>query len=191
MNLQKIKKNKGFTLVEIIVSVGIFTFVMFISTGAIYSIFDANRKSQNTRSIIDNLNYTLESMTRTIRFGTTYHCDITTGSVSTPRDCASGASSISVSNPPVNPLGYVYYRLNAGAIQRSFNLGVTWLSLTSPDVTVTNLSFRVFGSPSYASGDRLQPQAIVVISGYVGVKATSKTTFTIETTVSQRLVDSI
>ncbi len=188
MNLPTNKKNKGFTLIEIIVSIGVFTFIMFISIGAIYSIFDANRKSQNTRAIIDNLNYTLESMTRTIRFGHTYHCDISQGANDEARDCASGASSMAVIVP-----GYIrpfLFRLQGGSIQRSLNVGAFWQSLTGPDVTITNLTFRVFGSPKYSNGDMLQPQVIIVVSGYVGTKATSRTTFTIQTTISQRSVDS-
>ena len=68
-----IRNIRGFTLVEIMVAVSVFVLVMVISSGAIISVFNANQKSKNLRSAMDNLNLTMESMTRTIRFGTKYH----------------------------------------------------------------------------------------------------------------------
>lgn len=190
MNKNSVKNNKGFTLVEIMVAISIFTLVMFISTGAIFSIIDANRKSQSLRSVMDNLNYTLEAMTRTIRFGTNYHCDITQGSISVPSDCLSGASSIAVTN---SSGGQVRYRLMSGRIERSTDGGATYSRLTSADVTVTSLLFGVSGSASYTSegaGPYYQPKVVVVVSGYVGAKPTSQSTFTLQTLVSQRIIDS-
>ena len=64
------KNNKsGFTLVELMVSVSLFVIVMTISMGSILSVFNANRKAKNIRNVMDNINFTLEGMTRTIRFG--------------------------------------------------------------------------------------------------------------------------
>lgn len=186
---KKATKNKGFTLIEIIVAISIFTIILFISTGSILSVLDANRKSQNLRSVMDNLNYTLEAVTRTIRFGENYHCDITSGSISVPSDCASGASSISVTNSSGSQ---VIYRLTGSVIERSTNGGATYSPLTSSNVTITRLTFWVLGSAPYAGGvDVLQPRVIMVISGYVGAKPTSRSTFTLQTTISQRVIDSV
>lgn len=182
------KSNKGFTLIEIMVAVSVFTFVMFISTGSILSIFDANRKSQNLRAVMDNLNYSLEAMTRTIRFGKNYHCDINTGSISVPQDCVNGASSIAVTNSSGLQ---VIYRLNAGKIERSTNGGASYSSLTSADVTINRMTFWVLGSASYASGDKLQPKVVLVVSGYVGVKPSLQSSFTLQTTISQRVIDTL
>ncbi len=180
-------KNKGFTLAELLVSVSVFTVVMVISTGSVLSVFDANRKSQNLRSVMDNLNFTLESMTRTIRFGRNYHCDITQGSLSSPRDCAGGSSSIALTSPASSQ---VVYKLVGSRVARSINGGADYY-LTGTDVTITHLSFRVFGSPLYSNGaDLYQPQVIMVIGGYVGIKPTLRSTFSLETTVSQRQFDS-
>lgn len=179
--------NKGFTLIELMVSVSVFIIVMTISMGSIMSVVDANRKSQSLRSVMDNLNFTLESMTRNIRFGTNYHCDITQGIVSLPRDCSAGASSIAVTSS----LGVqVVYKLVNGRIARSLNGGADYY-LTGTDLTITNLSFRVYGADYYAAGANMdQPKTVMVVSGFVGTKASAKTTFTVQTTVSQRLFDS-
>lgn len=188
MKSKKLKAQKGFTLIEIIVAISVFTFIMFISTGSILSILDANRKSQNTRTVLDNLNYSVEAMTRSIRFGSNYHCDISTGSISSVRDCTTGGSSIAVLD---SNGARVIYRLNNGAIEKSANSGASYSKLTSADVTITNITFYVIGSTPYSSeSSHYQPRVIIVISGFAGVKASSKTSFTIETTVSQRMIDS-
>jgi prepilin-type N-terminal cleavage/methylation domain-containing protein len=186
-NTARSRTGRGFTLAEIIVAVAVFTVVVTISTGSILSIFDANRKAQNLRSVMDNLNLTLENMTRTIRFGGTYHCDVTQGNLSVTRDCSGGASSMSVFSSAGTT---VLYRLSNSRIERSVDGGASWSQVTSADVTVTKLSFYVLGSPNYSSGDRLQPRVVLVVGGYAGSKATSRTTFTLQTTVSQRNIDS-
>lgn len=171
------------------VAVSIFSLIMVIVGGSIISIFDANRKSQNLRSVMDNLNLTLESMTRSIRFGTNYHCDVTYLSVAwtSPHDCAAGATSIAVTTQTG---ALVLYRLNGSKIERSIDNGTTYYGVTSADISITNIKFYVFGSDSYTNGDMRQPRVILAVSGSVGGKASSKSTFTLETMVSQRAVDS-
>ena len=183
----KNQNKKGFTLVELIVAIGVFTIVVSISLGAVLSIMDSNRKAQNLRSVMDNLNYSLESMTRTIRFGRNYHCDINVLPITSVNDCSSGADSIAI----INTSGVqVVYKLVGGRIARSVAGGQDYY-LTGTDVVIDKLSFRVFGSNQYSGGsDMLQPQVIIVVSGHAGNKVGLQSYFNIETTVSQRLFDS-
>ena len=177
----------GFSLVEIMVSVSLFAIIMVISSASVLNVFDANRKSQSLRAVMDNLNLTLEGFTRAIRFGTTYHCDVTVGVLSSPRDCG-GAGATSLSIYDTNGV-QTTYKLSGGRIARSIN-GGTEYDLTSSDVTITNLAFRVYGSPLYSNGaDLFQPQVIIVVQGFAGTKPTTRSTFSIETTVSQRIFD--
>lgn len=187
MILKRKKNKKGFTLVEMLVSVSIFTVIMLISMGAILSVFDANKKSQTLRTVMDNMNFTLEAMTRVIRFGTVYHCDANQGNIALPRDCVSGATSMAILDS--NGRQIVYKLINS-RITMSVNGGADYY-LTSSDVTIQNLIFRVFGSPTYSNGsDLYQPQVIIVVSGFAGIKPTSKSSFDLQTTVSQRMFDS-
>lgn len=190
--LNKIKNQKftkGFTLIELMVSISIFSIVMVISMGAILSVLDDNHKSQSIRAVMDNLNYTLEGMTRNIRFGDSYHCGESVVPVPPPLDCPLGDNSITIRAPDNS---YVTYKLNAGAgriqkvVRGSPNDGT--YDLTSSDVTITKLTFFVYGSYPFLS-DRLQPKVIVVISGYSGLKETIRSSFTLETTLSQRKFD--
>lgn len=188
------KNNKGFTLVEIMVAVSIFAVIMVISAGSIVSIFDANKKSQTLRTVMDNLSLTMESMVRTIRFGTKYHCDITTGVITEPRDCfdSVGSDSLSVLSTDGDQISY---SLDDSRILREKN-GTESYYLTSNDVTITDLSFWVYGSLSYADEitpgppeDPAQPMVIIVIRGFAGDKPTSRSEFTLQTEVSQRSFD--
>lgn len=187
-------RKKGFTLIEIMVSVSLFVVVMVISMGTIVTIVDANRKSQTLRTVMDNLNFTIEAMTRTIRFGTNYHCDVTVTNpaITSPRDCAGGATSIVVKASNGDT---VTYKLSNGRIKRDVDslIGIdsSDYSLTSSDVTIDSLSFRVIGSYGYSGGaNKLQPQVIITIGGYSGSKPTSKSSFLLQTTISQRVFDS-
>lgn len=194
----KIKTNqKGFTLIELMVSISVFIVIMVISMGSVLSVIDANRKSQSLRSVMDNLNLSLESMTRSIRFGTSYHCDafadvnvLNTNGFLYPRDCSGGASSIAF----VSQVGtQVIYKLVDGRIIRKVGSGPDYY-MTGSDVTITNLTFIVLGSRYYNNGATTeeQPKVIIIIGGYVGNnnKPDSRSAFSIQTTVSQRLFDS-
>ena len=66
---------KGFTLIELMTAMAIFTVIMAISMGSITGIFDANRKSRSLKTAITNLNLAVESMSKEMRFGKNYHCD--------------------------------------------------------------------------------------------------------------------
>ncbi len=75
---------KGFTLVEMIVALAVFTVVALIAVGALLKITSANKKSQTLKTTINNLNFALESMSREIRTGSTYQCGVTSNFTITP-----------------------------------------------------------------------------------------------------------
>lgn len=177
--------NKGFTLIELMVSVTVFTVIMLISTGSILSVFDANQKSQSLRTVMDNLSFTMDGMTRTIRFGTNYHCDITSGTVTSPLDCANGQNSMQVLSADGKQ---VAYKLDTSTNQIVRITNGTSYYITGTDVTITNLKFRVVGSPRFP--DTYQPRVVITVSGYAGGKPTVQSAFNLQTIVSQRQFDS-
>lgn len=70
------KFSAGFTLIELMVSISIFSVVMLIVIGALLMLNDANKKAQAMRSIVDNLNFAMEDMTRNIRTGKDFRCGL-------------------------------------------------------------------------------------------------------------------
>lgn len=70
------KNTKGFTLVEILVALMIFSLVVVVALAALVRIVDANRKAQTIQDAVINLSFTMESMTRELRTGSTYYCKV-------------------------------------------------------------------------------------------------------------------
>lgn len=72
----RIKKNnsKGFTLLEMIVAVGVFAVLASLSVGSLLMLMGAQKKAASLQSIQDNLRFALEAMSKDIRFGDQYYC---------------------------------------------------------------------------------------------------------------------
>lgn len=184
----------GFTLVEMLVAVAIFTLIASFALGAVVSIFDANRRARSSKTVVDNLNLAIENMARTVRFGNNYHCDASDSPLSNPDDCndntpATGGSEFLAVQFKGST---VVYRLCGTAIYKS-DTGNTGCSgadtgpITSADTTIERLRFYVFGTQDNPSVT--QPYVVAVIKGYVGNKPTVQSKFSIETTMSQRELD--
>lgn len=65
---------KGFTLIEIIVALMIFSIVVVVALAALVRIIDANKKAQTIQDAVVNMSFTMESMTRELRTGSVYYC---------------------------------------------------------------------------------------------------------------------
>lgn len=188
--------NRGFTLIELLVSTAVFTMVMVIALGALLALAEADRKAQTLNAAVNNLSFALDSMSRTIRTGSNYHCG-NSGTLTDPANCAGSdpESFIAVLAADGSKVAYCF---SSGAIKRQIILaGVSgslsndcssanFLPLTATDVSVTNLSFYVTGTPI---GDTIQPKVTILVSGYVPVTETRKTKFNLQTSVTQRIYD--
>ena len=189
---------KGFTLIEVLVSVSIFAMVMLIATGSVFSIVAANKKTHAIKSVMTNLNFALESMMREIRLGSRYACGQSIP-LDTAADCQSGASVFrfkanrDVGNSDA-PGAYntddiydqiEYSILNGQIIKKVYDAsGNTNFAITAAEVHVTSLMFYVTGAMTVG-----QPKVVITVQGYSGSNDT-QSQFDIETTVSQRAIDS-
>lgn len=183
MTKLKTKKKKGFTLVELMVSISIFAVVMVASMGSILVMVNSNRKSQAVRSVLDNLSSTVDDMTREIRFGTNYHCGAS-GTPSQPQNCASGDTSLTVLDSSGTQ---VTYKIVGSSIVRTI-AGANYV-MTSPDTNVQTMTFFVSGAQPYSSGDLSQPRVLMVVTGTAGVGTANQSPFSLETMMSQRKLD--
>ncbi len=64
----------GFTLIEMIVALGLFSVVTTITTGAVLMLVGTNQKFHYEQSIMTNLSFAIDSMTREMRTGFNYYC---------------------------------------------------------------------------------------------------------------------
>jgi len=176
------KTGRGFTLIEMTVSLGLFAVVVMIGMGAFFAISDSNSKVQSMRLALDNLNLALESMSRDIRTGTAYHCDYAALPITARNDCPTGASSFSFLSQDGDQ---VVYQLNGSTIERSTTGGAIFTPLTAPDINVDYLTFYVLGSEYVAPYEFEQPVVVITVGGTAGTKIPSR--FNIQTTVVQRI----
>jgi prepilin-type N-terminal cleavage/methylation domain-containing protein len=180
----KIKERRAFTLVELIVSVGVFSIVMLVAVGALLSLLAANQRAQTLKVVMNNLNLAMESMVKDIRVGTIYHCG--TGNYSEPADCSNGESTFAFRPSGGSAGDEIVYQLSGGAITRTIGSGAS-VTITSPDVTVEDIKFRVYGA-LFQDGE--QPRVNIIIVGKAGVDEDTQTEFNIQSTATQRLIDS-
>lgn len=164
------KNNRGFTLIEVIVSVGLFALIMMLASGAYLVMIHVNRQAQSITTGINNLSFALETMTRTIRTGTNYSCE-------GREDCPNGGDSFSVRN--ASGVMTTYALLNGVITQDA-------VALTDPSVTVSSLTFYAFGTEQ---GDDEQPRVTIAVSGTVVSGPGRTEPFAIETGATMRGTD--
>lgn len=185
----KLKANSGFTLIEIMVAVSIFSIVMLVAIGSVLSIVSANRKAQALNSVINNLNFALEGMVRDLRTGYEYDCDINTNGL---QDCVTSPST-AIDFYSSQYSGNVGYSLSGTSIYKEIKDGVNTsgpIALNGDEVKINSLNFYVIGTDkaSGAQHDYYQPKIIITVGGEFNGFGDA-TRFNLQTMVTQRKLD--
>jgi len=202
MNIFFKKGNGGFTILETMVAVTLFTIIVTVGIGAMLNVNLARKKTESQRAVMDNLSFIMEDMSRNIRLGQMYHCleDDNLSSIATPNDCPTSSRAISVEpfNGSLDTTGdqLIYQFIHPdspdnGILQKSTNGGDSFLSLTPTEVIFdwSSSGFTVIGSEP-SPEDFHQPRVIIRLVGRVVVPGTDvESPFNLQTTVSMRLVD--
>lgn len=188
MNISQ-SSRRGFTLVEMIVAIGLFTTVLFIASSAFLAVVNADRKSRATRTAMDNLNLALEDMARRIKTGVAYYCDGDSNTALTATNNCTGTPSSRIAFTEQNGTTRTSYYLAAGVVRRSSD-GTDLAVTSASEVTINDLKFIVGGSTKWdpTGKDVTQPYAVILIDG---TTKTGKVTsgFNIQTMVTQRAYD--
>jgi len=183
---------KGFTLLEMLIALTIFTIAVFIAVSTLFSITNVQKKIIAKQSAEDNLRFAFESMTKEIRTGKIFHCG-TSGTLTSPQNCSfpSGGNSFTFKNSPAGQT--VTYQVYNNQLVKSSdgNLPCTTGSyincqkLTSTDLVIVNkVNFYVSGS---AANDGAQSLATVVLDGQVlDPKGIGTAKLVLQTTISKR-----
>ena len=170
-------KNNGFTLIELIVALGVFMVVMTITLSAFLNIMDIQKKTEAFRKVNDNLNFAMEAMMREIREGTGYSC---------LGNCP-GSSFVFTNKDKSSQVTYELNSVNPEDKYIERKIGIDSQRMTSDGINITNLSFSVRGN---GAGDKLQPLVTISIGGESGTKEKLKSRLNLQTTISQRKLDS-
>ena len=166
----------GFTLIEMLVSTALFSIVIVVIMGTILTIIDVNRKSQTLTIVMNDLNFALESFTRTVKTGEFQSVN-------------SEGTQMTITNQEEEE---VVYKIENEAIYRRLdedpNDGFTpdFIKLTSDQLKITSGFFKVFNNPGVSN---YQPRVLVSLEGSVSITPRITSAFKIQTTVSQRNLD--
>jgi len=159
-------KEKGLTLIEVIVAMGIFGLVINM-VFVVFSLAVVNqRRIIALRNVEDNVRFTIESMAREIRTGDNF---------------SSGVGSLSFTNAKSED---VIYRLNSGIVEKSSDGGVNYSAVTGSETNINYLNFYLMGQ---AAGDGLQPRVTVTMEATSQV-GNQSADLKIQTTISERFL---
>ena len=189
---------RGFTLIEMIVSLMIFAVVAVVALGAVIKVVSTNQKAQTLQSSITNMNFALDAMSRDLRVGSTFFCSNNISAIpSSGNTCSLGVTGSSgaiivFQSPKTAPgnsscfLEYAYRFNPQGSIvtlekAQQSACGI-WSAFTpivsTSDVTITSYYLRL-STASY-------PLIYIEVSGYSGLKVLDRTYFDVETALSPR-----
>ncbi len=156
--------HKGFTLIELMVALSIFSIVSFVATSTIITVMNSYRKAQNVKLLVDNLSFALDSMSFKIREGLVVSVANT---------------EIHLFYPASNDL---YYRFNsdAGSIEKCIGNIDNCTAITSPEISLRNV---LFTGNNVAAGRSMITISVLAEAGGV---AQSKSSVTMQTTASTR-----
>jgi prepilin-type N-terminal cleavage/methylation domain-containing protein len=202
--INKKENNSGFTLIEVMISIGLFTVIMIIGITAILGVNNTYRKNRSMRSAVDNMSFIMEDMARNIRLGSRYRCLNSTGDIAptTLEDPLDGLNCAGIAFEPFyNPIPgeeenlatadqVIYLITQEGDIFKGIegaNFVDTALPMNSIDLKIdTDRSgFTISGT---GDTDNEQPAVLMRIAGTASTGRNS-TDFNLQTTVTQRLLD--
>ena len=171
---------KGFTLVELLVSMTIFLIVMVSIIDLFVSGIKIQKKSLALQTLSDHTSYAVEYMSRKIRMAKK---DLSGTYIPT------GCNFENVTNG-IRFLNYgkedQWFILDNGQIKEKKDDDPDFTALTSDNFQVNKLSFGLSGE---CQADNLQPRVTIVIE--VQTKEVEPQILNIQTTISQRDLDVI
>jgi len=194
-----LKIKGGYTIIETMIAVSLFIIIVMAGMGALLNANLLHQKSQSMRSIMDNLSFVMEDMSRNLRTGTNYQCFdashtiLSPATLGAPLSCQNGwaiAFETAGGNTSIYTDQWVYYISNDGKIFKSVDGAQNFVQLTPDEVIINSISsgFSVLGAESPSLGDRQQPFVIVRLVGNITFKNVV-TPFSLQTSVSERVID--
>jgi len=205
--------NRGFTLIETLVSLTLFTVVLVMAGGTIVSVIDINKRNQAISSVVNNLNYSIDSMVRDIKTGYLYKCGYGGGNIidelkssNNKGECDPGNSVTLISTisgidtvvkyefvPASGGNGYINKTVYpVGGSEASYSITDT------NNVNITDVKFSVKNPDSLDCLEKNsnpnncvvgQPSVAVVIKGMAGNQQIEVSKFYVQTFISQRLIN--
>lgn len=161
-----------------------------IAMGSLIVVSDSAKKSQALNFTMDNLNFAMESMSRSLRMGTNYDCGtlVFLDEVGFDPNCE-GDSNLSFVPAKGSLAVRTAYRLelrenNTRTIQRC-NATNGCVDIISTNIDIKELRFFVKGAEQ---NDLIQPSIYIIVRGSIIIKE-EESSFSIQTMISQRTLE--
>lgn len=193
---QNVRISRGYSLLEMIVSVGLFSIVMLVATGAYLALIDIDRKARSVNELVANLSFGVDSMARSIRTGIYYGCGSSGGSPGgTNGNPTCTTPMFSFLDTNINQK-VTYKLLSDGVIGRCVGSSCVadsaFTGLTDPRITIATTSTigLVFYVKGIGTTDNTQPQVTFIIKGTMPSDSKGGVTpFVLQTTATERLIE--
>lgn len=166
-------KARGYTLVELIVSLGLFAIVITLATGAYFVILGVNRYAQATATSVNNFSFTLEKMTRSIRTGSDYALS---GGEFSFKDTTNMGETTTFKLEETSGKGVIQEKKASG----------DFVDITDESIDVDTLTFGLTGQNS---SDTTQSRVTIFISGSIDAGHGVSVPFSVQTGATMRALD--
>jgi|CXWL01.1.fsa_nt_gi prepilin-type N-terminal cleavage/methylation domain-containing protein len=175
------RSHRGYTLLEMIVSVGLFSIIMLLATGAYFTLIKIDREARAVNDVVSNLSFAVDSVSREIRTGTAYKCN---NEGNNPNCTDTAGTSFGYTDSVGRDVSYWL----SGSNQIIATIDGEDSPFTDPRIHIDTLSFYVRGV-NEGVVDTVQPQTLIAIEGSIITSPEKTVTFSIQTTATQRLLE--
>lgn len=188
----------GFTLIELMVSLTLFIIIVVALIGSLYTVNDASRKVQAMRTIMDNVNFAVETMSRNVKTSQNIKCGTRINCPIKDKVPSNTISMISTLGEPQ----YIQYSWESDfqgkgkivkrtapysydSVNDEYIIGElsSPVNITAPEIDIQKMRFFVDG---VGAGDQKQPSVIIKFEGVAKVVGSTSVPFAIQTFLSQR-----
>jgi prepilin-type N-terminal cleavage/methylation domain-containing protein len=200
----KLRPTAGFTLIEMLVSLALFTIIATVTVGTLLVLIAGNSRVTGEQEVLTTLSFALDRMTREIRTGSEYFCG-SAGSVANASGVISSSTDEQSCTKPNFGLSFreagdsitggddnnrIAYYFNASNKMIYRKVGVNDPEpIIGSEITVLDAKFTVTGTPPLRnSTDKQQPSVTIFITAQASSSELTKP-FTLQTTVVQRALD--
>lgn len=198
MKIKQSSLSKGFTLVEILVALALFGFVVIIATGTLIVLSSSNLSAQISRKTIDNVDFILDDIVREARLGMNYHCGLTVNNdynaERVPSECNLGNKDFALTKIDTGDL--IRYSTSTAAdgksvlmkqiIQKDTNTVLYNSQISGGEIDIKNIKFYVYGSEQ---GDSEPAYVFITLQAELKKGSRYSTIVDLQTTVAQRALD--
>lgn len=165
--MKRMKKQKGATIIELIISGGLFVILISLASGSFIQALRTQRVVTNLSASMNDVAFVMEQISREIRVGFSIK---------------GGGGSMDLINADGDRIFYKFMESGIGRCVNACTSDGDYKLMTSPDVEIDNLEFILRGN---SLGDGEPPRVTIVTS----IISENQIRVNLQTTISSRILD--